>query len=67
MVIDNERFLKFFGKFFCFAGSFKYLLFCSIFATQLNNISTELESSAKYRDIMGDEIDSSQFPGLLNM
>jgi hypothetical protein len=27
VVIDNERFLKFFGKFFRFAGSFKYLLF----------------------------------------
>jgi hypothetical protein len=64
VVIDNEWFLKFLSEFFCFVGSGEYLLFWDIFATKLDDIGTELESSAKYRDIMGYEIDSAKFPGL---
>ncbi len=67
VVIDNERFLKFFGKFFRFMGFLEYFVFWCIFAAKLDNISAELESSAENIDIMGDEIHSAKFPGLLNM
>lgn len=67
IVIDYERFLKFFGKFFRFMGFLEYFVFWCIFAAKLDNISAELESSAENIDIMGDEIHSAKFPGLLNM
>lgn len=67
MVVDDEWFLKFLSKFFCCIGFLKYLMFWGILAAQLDNISTELESSAQNIDIMGDEIHSAKFPGLLNM
>ncbi len=67
MVIDDERFVKFFGKFFCFMGFLKYFIFWCILATKLDNIGAELESSAENIDIMGDEIHSAKSPGLLNM
>lgn len=67
VVIDDERFLKFFSKFFGYIGFLKYLVFWCSLAAQLDNIGAELESSAQNIDIMGDEIDSAKFPGLLNM
>jgi hypothetical protein len=48
MVVDDERFLKFLGKLFCFEGFFQYLLFGGILAAKLDNISAELESFSKY-------------------
>lgn len=67
MVIDNEWFLKILGELFCLMGFLKYFVFWCILAAKLDNISAELESSAENIDIMGDEIHSAKFPGLLNM
>lgn len=63
MVIDDEWFLKFLSDFFCLMGFLKYFVFWCILAAKLDNISTELESSAEYCDIMRYEIDSPEFPG----